>query len=399
MKIFVLSDSPYLYTGLARVNRRLIRALSQAGNEVIVGGWGWDQLAYPLNEDSQWIYEDSTTGSNHVAFPMPKNPEKQLVYLYEVMKRIGCDAIFTMGDYWNFDGFHLLKQKLDYSFKWFAYYTIESEPINEKYKSVFQHIDVLFSPSIYGKRVVRDSTGVEAVYAPYGVDHDKFYIMNDDEIAFQRNKRGLDGKFRFINVSKNQHRKNLPAFLEALKLAHDENEAIVGYMHTNAEKKNAAQVHLENLIKRFGLEDVVEFPEKKISIDWGCSDDILNVEYNCSDAFALTTVAEGFGLPLLEAQACGLPVVATDCSTIPELVAEKDFLVKGQKYYTSLEHEVKIVNVEDLAETMLKMSKLTYDKQQYSEFSKGFFWDRMNRIIAETLSSCSDKVRIAADSI
>jgi len=43
--------------------------------------------------------------------------------------------------------------------------------------------------------------------------------------------------------------------------------------------------------------------------------------YNAFDIFCLPTMAEGFGLPVLEAQACGVPALVTDCSACSELVA------------------------------------------------------------------------------
>jgi len=399
MRIFVVSDSPYLYTGLARVSRNVIRCLAEAGHEVIVGGWGWDQLAYPLNDNSQWSYVDIQTGNEYLAFPLPKDKEKLLLFTYEVMRQVKCDAVFTIGDYWDFDGFHLLKQKLDYGFKWITYYTIESEPINEKYRSVFGYMDIVLSPSKYGKKIIEDSTGCECLYAPYGIDHNSFYPLGAETINAERKKRGLEGKFRFINVSKNQHRKNLPAFMEALKLAHDQNKDIVGYLHTNAEKKVPMQVDLLCLQKRFGLDGILEFPDKKLSIDIGFSDAQLNIEYNCSNALVVTSVAEGFCLPLVEAQSCGLPVVATRCSTIPELTLDHEFLVSASKYFTALEHEVRIANVEDLAEKMVKASCFDHNKERYSDFAKGFFWDRMNSIIAKALEERGDRIRVSADSI
>lgn len=42
--------------------------------------------------------------------------------------------------------------------------------------------------------------------------------------------------------------------------------------------------------------------------------------YNSADILLFPTVREGFGLAAAEAMACGLPVVATDCSSLPELI-------------------------------------------------------------------------------
>ncbi|NCQ29488.1 MAG: glycosyltransferase family 4 protein, partial [Armatimonadetes bacterium] len=42
--------------------------------------------------------------------------------------------------------------------------------------------------------------------------------------------------------------------------------------------------------------------------------------YNLFDVMVLPTMGEGFGLQFLEAMACGIPVVATDCSAVTELL-------------------------------------------------------------------------------
>jgi len=59
----------------------------------------------------------------------------------------------------------------------------------------------------------------------------------------------------------------------------------------------------------------------------GVSDDELVGLYNAATVFAFPSHHEGFGLPLLEAMACGTPVVAAHNSSIPEVVGDAALLV------------------------------------------------------------------------
>ncbi|MBI5567635.1 MAG: glycosyltransferase family 4 protein [Chloroflexi bacterium] len=68
-------------------------------------------------------------------------------------------------------------------------------------------------------------------------------------------------------------------------------------------------------VKSLGLENRVHFP--------GFVDDAdLPALYSAADLFAYVSLYEGFGLPLLEAMACGTPVIASNVSSLPEVVGD-----------------------------------------------------------------------------
>ena len=74
------------------------------------------------------------------------------------------------------------------------------------------------------------------------------------------------------------------------------------------------------LTRQLGLEDSVTFPGF-------VPDDDLPLWYSSATVFAFPSRYEGFGLPLLEAMACGAPVVSSNASSLPEVVGEAGLLV------------------------------------------------------------------------
>jgi alpha-1,3-rhamnosyl/mannosyltransferase len=91
-------------------------------------------------------------------------------------------------------------------------------------------------------------------------------------------------------------------------------------------------------------------------------------------ALVYPSVYEGFGLPPLEAMACGVPVIATNASSIPEVVGDTGLLVDPH-------------DVDQLTQAMLVMTQAPDQREQYAQRalsgSRRFSWDRCTH---ETLS-------------
>jgi glycosyltransferase involved in cell wall biosynthesis len=97
-----------------------------------------------------------------------------------------------------------------------------------------------------------------------------------------------------------------------------------------------------------------------------------------ADVFVFPSLYEGFGLPVLEAMACGCPVITSNVSSLPEVVGDAALLVDPY-------------NVEALAQAMLTVLE---DDELKKEMSKKgiaqaqkFSWDKAG---AEFLALCTD---------
>jgi glycosyltransferase involved in cell wall biosynthesis len=121
-----------------------------------------------------------------------------------------------------------------------------------------------------------------------------------------------------LAVGNVEPRKNLDRLVEAFKALRDAGDFPGQLVLAGKQSARAAPV-LEK-INRLGLSDAVVFTGYL-----GESD--LNLLYNRAALFIYPSLYEGFGLPPLEAMACGCPVVASNTSSIPEVLGDAALLV------------------------------------------------------------------------
>ncbi|MGA7670189.1 MAG: glycosyltransferase family 1 protein [Nitrolancea sp.] len=136
-----------------------------------------------------------------------------------------------------------------------------------------------------------------------------------------RQRFELHGPIIF-NVGGLDVRKNLSTLVEAFGRAMPSLDqktllVIAGKGHTG---NTGLYPPLEPVIKKLGLEGSVRLIGR-------ISEDEKRILYQISDVYAYPSLYEGFGLTPLEAMACGLPVIASNRSSLPEVVGSGGLLV------------------------------------------------------------------------
>lgn len=152
------------------------------------------------------------------------------------------------------------------------------------------------------------------VAAP-GCDSARFRPLAPAEIGAFRAQEGLPARF-WLFVGTLEPRKNLVTLLEAYaRLSPDERlPLIIGG------GKGWDYAPIFAAVERLRLGADVRF------IGFVPADD-LPFWYNCAETFIYPSVFEGFGLPVLEAMACGTPVITSDASSLPEVASGAGHLV------------------------------------------------------------------------
>jgi len=151
--------------------------------------------------------------------------------------------------------------------------------------------------------------GIASIYKPH--DHER-------AAQYVAQKYGVSKDYA-LAVGTVQPRKNLPTLVEAIKLLRTSPLSSLHLLVAGA--RGWKNTPLDESIRRLGLtNDDIRFlgvvPEED-----------LPMLYSGSWAFVFPSLYEGFGLPLVEAMACGVPVIASNASSVPEVVGDAALLV------------------------------------------------------------------------
>ena len=189
-----------------------------------------------------------------------------------------------------------------------------------------------WSMSRWGHEVLRDH-GFDPVYVPHGIDSAIFKPIDRDEARANLQKsidqhepaRGypvdLNGKFIIAMVGANNitpGRKGWFEMLRAFKVFNQRHPDSVMYWVTMMDKPDGV-----NLVKEIRYTDLPEgsfaYVNQYFHAQGMISDEWMNDLYNAADVHALPSMCEGFGLPVMEAQMAGCPVVVSDGSALTEM--------------------------------------------------------------------------------
>jgi len=186
----------------------------------------------------------------------------------------------------------------------------------------YNNIDKIIAVSENVKReIIRElkvpEEKIEVIYL--GVDRTKFKVLEDKERVFSvlKEKYGIDSPF-ILTVTTLQPRKNVSALIKSyykLKKRYKLNHklAIVG-------GKGWKYSSIFNLVRKLNLERDIIFTGYVENKD-------LVLFYNAADLLVFPSIYEGFGLPPLEAMACGTPVVTSNTSSLPEVVGDAGIMI------------------------------------------------------------------------
>jgi glycosyltransferase involved in cell wall biosynthesis len=196
-------------------------------------------------------------------------------------------------------------------------------------------------------------------------------IPPPSEIDALRRRYGLKDRF-ILSVGQLHKRKNIPGLLQAFRRLAAHSPLNVQLVLAGGEGDGSAEVR--EAVRPLGRDRVVFT---------GClpDEDLLRF-YHAAECLVYPSFYEGFGLPVLEAMACGCPVITSNVSSLPEVAGEAALLIDPYRVETIASALVSLLTNPCLSQTLI---------QKGFEQARRFTWEAAARKTLEVF----EKVKAA----
>lgn len=365
-RILFCSEASFLNTGYANYSRRMLEYLYKTGKYELAElaaygdrndpkGLNLPWKYYGVQPDSEEEIERYNSDSIH-AFGS---------YIFEhVCLDFLPDIVFDIRDYWMCSFIESSPFRKYYKFALMP--TVDAYPQARHWIDMYKNTDLVFSYSEWSGEVLnKQSNGTINYVGTASPSVDDIFCPMSQQIA--RSRLGIDQNIKIVGtVMRNQRRKLFPDLFRAFRIFLDNVENANNYFlycHTGypdlgwdipellQEHKIASNVlfnykclHTGRMFASIykGVKtispDTNKLSGQLCGVKNGASlEDLVNI-YNSMDLYIQYANSEGFGIPLVEAAACGIPICAIDYSAMSSILNNlHGHKLKPKAFYKELE--------------------------------------------------------------
>lgn len=425
-RILFISEAAYLNTGYAKYSKEVLSRIHKTGKydiaEFSIYGSHKDER---IKEIPWKCYANMPDTNNEEELKLySSNPSNQFgAWRFErVCLDFEPDIVFTIRDFWMDSFVYHSPYRRIFSWAWMP--TVDASPQNQEWIDMFGNADYVLTYSYWAKTLLEKQGGssINTVGVASPSASECFVPMDKEKI---RDEFGLRNDINIIGtVMRNQRRKLFPALLESFGKYLKESKSVNTflYLHTSFPDAgwNLAQLMHDNEIssrvlmtyvceKCKSIEPSFFRDVKKVcnkcgvyastpsNVGNGVSDENLAKIYNLFDLYIQPANSEGFGLPQVEAAACGIPIACTNYSAMEDVV--KRLGAYGIHYTTYKELETGCDRAVPDTQDMVNLFHIFFsrDKQETIEagkntrllFEKNYSWDKTAEEWMKIADSCS----------
>jgi glycosyltransferase involved in cell wall biosynthesis len=283
-----------------------------------------------------------------------------------------ADAVISLYDVWALPP----NSRRLMGVPWIAMTPVDAAPVSNHMAERLRNVDYIIAYSQFGQREI-EKAGFRCHYIPHSIDTDIFSPGNK---AQAREEYGFpQDRYVVTIVAANKGfpaRKAWAEMLRAFEIFRQDHPEAMLYCHTTKQPfgSGGEGIYFDQLIKRVGIpEDSIAFPNQA-ALAIGIPDEDMAQIYRSSDVLLLASMGEGFGLPIIEAQACGCPVITQACSAMTELTHNGISIEPWQEMWIpQLNYDWQVPDVGMIYHALGDIYDGNHDAQAGVEFVRGNF--------------------------
>lgn len=384
----MLSDPLFRSSGYGNTNLAQLPYLSQIFDMSYLA-WGWSGL--------EPTYGELKAAYPNVEFYPAIGEYHGRDVIHHVIKKADPDVLLLHGDIYMFantmqDHLSQYRGKICQ----IAMYPIDGEGIPDKWIPFMDKLDGLITLTEFGKKETEKVLKAPVRVANLGIDPKLFNPVNSDQkkILRQDKFKFMINKFVITWIGRNFSRKNpglaVAGFANWVKKAKIK-DAIL-YMHCADDDPAGSSIN-ELIRKNYPhVSDLVYLPGN-FNISQGFDRKTLAQLIQCSDVGLNTSLGEGWGMPLTETMACGVPMIAPAHSACMEQIGygeERGELIKIAASFHSANNILQ--HIGDVSSLSNKLDILYSNQNRWvkkakagHEWASQMTWERSSNQLSEAI--------------
>ena len=373
LRVLMCSEASFLSSGFGTYAKEILSRLHKTGKYVIAEFASYGFVNDPRDTSIDWIYYANAIKEGdprHKEYSARGDNQFGRWRFEKVLLDFKPDVVIDVRDYWM-TAYQAMSPLRPY-FHWVLMPTVDSEPQQEEWIETFLSADAIFTYSDWGADVLKAQSSGKINYIDTtspGVDLDTFKILDRSKV---RQKYEIPEDAIIIgSVMRNQKRKLIPELCSSFRKLLDQLEQtdpelgnkLYLYLHTSypdmgwdipeilKDNRIANKVLFTYVCRNcrsvscstFGgpqrickncVNKAAVFP----SVADGLTTEQLSEVYNLFDLYVQYAICEGFGMPQVEAGACGIPIATVDYSAMCDIVKKLDaYPIKVKSKFKELE--------------------------------------------------------------